>query len=70
MQPAPVRPTLFVDFDGTITCRDTTDAVLEAFADPSWLAVEREWVAGRIGSRACLTAQMALVDAPTADESI
>jgi len=57
------RVVLFLDFDGTITVRDATDAILEAFADPEWLRVEAEWVAGNIGSRECLTTQMALVDA-------
>jgi 2-hydroxy-3-keto-5-methylthiopentenyl-1-phosphate phosphatase len=49
---------LFLDFDGTITCRDATDAILEAFADPTWLDVERAWLAGAIGSRECLRAQV------------
>lgn len=56
-------PILFLDFDGTISERDAVDALLEAFADPEWLAVEAEWQAGRIGSRECLSAQMALVSA-------
>ncbi|POR45246.1 hypothetical protein CYD53_13818, partial [Bosea psychrotolerans] len=25
-----------VDFDGTISCQDTTDQILERFAAPSW----------------------------------
>jgi 2-hydroxy-3-keto-5-methylthiopentenyl-1-phosphate phosphatase len=56
-------PIVFLDFDGTITRRDATDAILEAFADPEWLRVEEEWKRGQIGSRECLTAQMALVRA-------
>ena len=58
---------VFLDFDGTITQLDATDAILEAYADPRWLRIEEEWKAGRIGSRDCLTAQMALVSA-TAQE--
>jgi 2,3-diketo-5-methylthio-1-phosphopentane phosphatase len=54
---------LFLDFDGTITQRDAVDAILEMYADPNWLALEAEWRAGRIGSRDCLQAQMALVRA-------
>ena len=54
---------VFLDFDGTVTRQDATDAVLEAFADPRWLDVEAEWKNGRIGSRECLTRQLALVDA-------
>jgi 2-hydroxy-3-keto-5-methylthiopentenyl-1-phosphate phosphatase len=54
---------LCLDFDGTITRRDVTDCILERFADRAWLDVERAWVAGEIGSRECLTRQMALVRA-------
>ena len=54
---------LFLDFDGTITRRDAVDAILEAYADPKWLILEAEWRAGRMGSRDCLQAQMALVRA-------
>lgn len=54
---------LFLDFDGTITCRDAVDVILETYADPKWLAVEAEWAAGRIGSRECLQAQISLVRA-------
>jgi len=56
---------VFLDFDGTITRRDATDAILEAFADPAWLQFEEAWVAGRIESRECLAGQMALVTAAT-----
>jgi 2,3-diketo-5-methylthio-1-phosphopentane phosphatase len=59
----PQPPILFLDFDGTITERDATDALLEAFADSRWLDIESEWQAGRIGSRECLRAQMALMRA-------
>jgi 2-hydroxy-3-keto-5-methylthiopentenyl-1-phosphate phosphatase len=54
---------IFLDFDGTITCRDATDAILEAYAHPEWQRIEQEWVSGRIGSRDCLRQQMALVTA-------
>jgi 2-hydroxy-3-keto-5-methylthiopentenyl-1-phosphate phosphatase len=54
---------VFLDFDGTITIRDATDAILDAFADGAWLEIEEAWVAGKIGSRECLAAQMALVTA-------
>jgi 2-hydroxy-3-keto-5-methylthiopentenyl-1-phosphate phosphatase len=58
-----VKPVVFLDFDGTITRRDVTDAILETYADPQWLRVEEEWKAGRMSSRECLTAQVALVTA-------
>ena len=54
---------LFLDFDGTISRRDAVDAMLETYADPTWLTFEAEWRAGRMGSRDCLQAQMALVHA-------
>jgi len=57
------KPVLFLDFDGTISRRDAVDAILETYADPKWLTFEAEWRAGRIGSRDCLRAQMALVRA-------
>jgi 2-hydroxy-3-keto-5-methylthiopentenyl-1-phosphate phosphatase len=62
-----ITPAVFLDFDGTITARDATDAILDAFADPRWLDVEEAWKSGRIGSRECLTAQMALVSASPSD---
>jgi 2-hydroxy-3-keto-5-methylthiopentenyl-1-phosphate phosphatase len=62
-----VKPMVFLDFDGTITRRDATDAILEAYADPEWLHIEEEWKRGRMGSRECLIAQMALVRATKAE---
>jgi 2-hydroxy-3-keto-5-methylthiopentenyl-1-phosphate phosphatase len=52
-----------VDFDGTVTLRDTTDLLLERFADRAWLEAEEEWVSGKIGSRECLARQVALIKA-------
>ena len=54
---------VFVDFDGTIVPDDVTDFVLESFAEPAWLEIEKEWKAGRIGSRECLRAQVDLIRA-------
>lgn len=53
-----------IDFDGTITDRDITDAVIQRFARPGWEKAEEEWEKGLIGSRECLERQMALIDAP------
>ena len=58
---------LFVDFDGTISSRDVVDAVLEKFARKEWLDVERQWQAGRIGSRECLTRQVNFIVAEEAE---
>jgi 2-hydroxy-3-keto-5-methylthiopentenyl-1-phosphate phosphatase len=61
------RPVVFLDFDGTISQVDVVDAILDRFADPAWELIERDWKAGRIGSRACLAGQLALVRATQAD---
>ena len=64
-------PTVFLDFDGTVSCADVVDAILERYASPEWLRVEEEWRAGRLGSRECLRRQMALVRAaPAAIDAI
>src|ERR1700712_2492628 len=59
----PSRVRIFVDFDGTISLEDTTDVVLERFADPSWQKVESEWRAGPIGSPECMKRQVELIRA-------
>lgn len=51
------------DFDGTITRTDVIDSILQRFADPSWEDIEAQWLAGDIGSRECLSRQLALVNA-------
>jgi 2,3-diketo-5-methylthio-1-phosphopentane phosphatase len=56
-------PILFLDFDGTISRRDVTDVILEQYANGKWQAAETAWRDGRIGSRACLSEQMSLVQA-------
>jgi 2-hydroxy-3-keto-5-methylthiopentenyl-1-phosphate phosphatase len=55
------------DFDGTIALDDATDRLLERFADPTWTEIEAEWKAGRIGSRDCMSRQIALVRATDSD---
>lgn len=57
----------FIDFDGTISTTDVVDLVLEKFADAEWKRVEKEWAEGRIGSRECLSRQIALVRATNED---
>jgi 2-hydroxy-3-keto-5-methylthiopentenyl-1-phosphate phosphatase len=54
---------VFIDFDGTIVPDDVTDFVLESFADPKWIEIEKSWKAGHIGSRDCLRAQVDLIRA-------
>ncbi|WP_277591780.1 MtnX-like HAD-IB family phosphatase [Pseudomonas chlororaphis] len=55
------------DFDGTITRTDVIDNVLQRFADPSWEDIEQQWLDGHIGSRECLSRQLALVKASPAE---
>jgi len=58
---------IIVDFDGTITKKDTTDMLLERFALPEWRAIEDDWVTGKIGSRECMQRQIDLIRATPAD---
>lgn len=55
------NPIIFCDFDGTITRVDVTDVILSRLADAAWREIERDWKAGKIGSRECLERQLALV---------
>ena len=54
---------VFCDFDGTITLRDTTDAVLEAFASPEYRQWEVMWEKGLISGRECMERQTRLIKA-------
>lgn len=59
---------IFCDFDGTISRVDTTDHILSLFADPSWEALESDWLAGRITAAACMRGQIGLISVD--DESL
>jgi 2-hydroxy-3-keto-5-methylthiopentenyl-1-phosphate phosphatase len=61
VSPPRLKCHVFIDFDGTIVPRDATDFLLERFASPAWRDVEEEWRAGHIGSRECMTRQVALL---------
>lgn len=54
---------ILCDFDGTIATEDVTDSILSRFADPEWESIEAAWKAGAIGSRECMTRQVALIRA-------
>ena len=54
---------IICDFDGTIALEDVTDSLLERFADPSWVHIEEQWLAGRFGSRECMARQVSLLEA-------
>ena len=55
------------DFDGTISLLDVTDTLLQRFARPGWQALEDACERGDIGSRECMSGQVALLDM-SADE--
>ena len=59
--------TVICDFDGTISTVDVTDRLLEAYADREWVEIEAEWKSGDIGSRECLSRQLAILRATSAD---
>jgi len=63
-----VRPwKILCDFDGTVSTLDATDELLERCAEPEWKDFEREWRDGVIGSRECMSRQVALIDASERD---
>lgn len=50
---------VFFDFDNTITHFDVLDDIIERFSsDGKWVAFEKDWREGRIGSRECLQGQL------------
>lgn len=48
------RSAVFLDYDGTISVRDTGIVLLERFADDAWKVIADEYARGEIGSRVCL----------------
>jgi 2,3-diketo-5-methylthio-1-phosphopentane phosphatase len=52
-----------IDFDGTLSVRDTVDAMLEQFAPPEWEEVEQEWLNGHITAVQCMQKQVRMVRA-------
>jgi 2,3-diketo-5-methylthio-1-phosphopentane phosphatase len=48
------RTAVFLDYDGTISTRDTGVALLERYAPPAWREIDDEYTRGEIGSRVCL----------------
>jgi 2-hydroxy-3-keto-5-methylthiopentenyl-1-phosphate phosphatase len=53
---------ILCDFDGTIAVEDVIDSLLDRYGRPGWETLERDWRAGRIGSRECMSGQVALLD--------
>lgn len=54
-----------IDFDGTVSTRDSVDALLERHAPPAWHAIEADWAEGRITAQECMRRQVRMI---TADE--
>lgn len=52
---------VFFDFDGTVTRRDTAVHVLERLAEGDWRALSAAYAAGSIGGRECIQQEWALV---------
>jgi len=51
---------VFFDFDNTIAPFDVLDDIIERFStNDKWVAIERNWKRGRIGSLECLKGQLA-----------
>jgi 2-hydroxy-3-keto-5-methylthiopentenyl-1-phosphate phosphatase len=60
--PSAANAHVWIDFDGTITKQDVLDELIKRFAvDDSWKLVEQQWQEGLIGSRECLSRQLAVV---------
>lgn len=53
---------ILCDFDGTISVEDVIDSLLVRFGRPGWETLETQWRAGVIGSRECMSGQVALLD--------
>lgn len=48
-----------IDFDNTIVRSDVLDDIIERFSvDDRWVALEKAWKEGKIGSRQCLEGQL------------
>lgn len=45
------RPAVVVDFDGTITTTDSSEALARRFAGPGWEEIQRQYASGAFGMR-------------------
>ena len=67
--PMPSPASILVDFDGTACLHDVAEHLLIRYGDASWPMWDEAWARGEVGARQGLTAQAAMLDAPT-DELI
>ena len=50
---------VFFDFDNTLTPLDVLDSIIERFSiNQDWMEFEKDWKAGKIGSKECLEGQL------------
>jgi 2-hydroxy-3-keto-5-methylthiopentenyl-1-phosphate phosphatase len=60
--PAPDAAQVWLDFDGTISTADVLDELIAQYANSNaWQELERQWQAGKIGSRECLLREFAML---------
>lgn len=52
-----------IDFDGTLSRKDTVDTMLEKFAPAEWKNIEQDWLDGRITAVECMQQQIRMVKA-------
>ncbi|MGE5415857.1 MAG: MtnX-like HAD-IB family phosphatase [Acidobacteriota bacterium] len=52
----------FVDFDGTITLRDTCYTMVATYCRPGWKELNQQWERGEIGTTECARRTFALMD--------
>lgn len=57
-----MRYTFFVDFDGTITQRDTGAAMVEEFARDGWQEINRLWESRELSTQECALRTFELMD--------
>ncbi|MBV8086510.1 MAG: HAD-IB family phosphatase [Chloroflexi bacterium] len=62
------RTSIFLDFDGTITTRDTGVYLLERAGRPGWRELDEAYDRGEIGSLECMVKQWACL--PVEDETL
>ena len=62
-----MKRVFFVDFDGTITLKDTCVAMTEAFAGDSWQELDAMWQKKEISTQECATRTFQLFNADLAD---
>lgn len=48
-----MKKTIFIDFDGTITRKDTCEAMVEAFAAEGWREINEKWERKELSTKDC-----------------